>query len=257
MILGSKIAPYIDGVWGCEFVERVPPPGYLMREAESDDGAAEPGSMFDGTVELRDVGYVIDNTTKTRDLRDQQGQQRRARDRRQRQRAPRRPAGAVPEHDLRRRPAERPGTCVTQASAEEPAGSQPRQRRFGLPRPSLGAVMLALVVFVYAIREILPPFVIAAAIAYIVFPAVAALERRLRWPRVLIVLVFYLILVGVLVAPIYLFAPRLIEQAGQLREAAPRILDQALTQMTGSDRVEIGGQLFTGQEIAARLSEEV
>ena len=66
MILGSKIAPYLDGVWACEFVERVPPPGYLMREAEPADGAAEPGGMFEGTVELRDVGYVIDNTTKTR-----------------------------------------------------------------------------------------------------------------------------------------------------------------------------------------------
>ena len=29
MILGSKIAPYIDGIWGCEFVESPPPPGYL------------------------------------------------------------------------------------------------------------------------------------------------------------------------------------------------------------------------------------
>ncbi|MGD8273822.1 MAG: hypothetical protein PVJ88_15330, partial [Desulfobacterales bacterium] len=29
MILGSKIAPFVDGVWGCEFVENAPPPGYL------------------------------------------------------------------------------------------------------------------------------------------------------------------------------------------------------------------------------------
>jgi hypothetical protein len=29
MILGSKIAPFVDGVWGCEFVEKAPPPGYL------------------------------------------------------------------------------------------------------------------------------------------------------------------------------------------------------------------------------------
>jgi hypothetical protein len=65
MILGSKIAPYLDGVWACEFVERVPGPGYLMR-ADAGDGASEPGSMFEGTVELRDVGYVIDNTSKTR-----------------------------------------------------------------------------------------------------------------------------------------------------------------------------------------------
>ena len=58
---------------------------------------------------------------------------------------------------------------------------------------------------------------IAAAIAYIVFPAVAALERRLRWPRVLIVLCFYVILVGALVGPLYVFAPRLIGQATRLR----------------------------------------
>ena len=29
MILGSKIAPFIDGIWGCEFMENPPPPGYL------------------------------------------------------------------------------------------------------------------------------------------------------------------------------------------------------------------------------------
>jgi predicted PurR-regulated permease PerM len=146
---------------------------------------------------------------------------------------------------------------MTEAAAEDAAGSVPRQWRFGLPRPSVGAVLLALIGFLYVIRDILPPFVIAAAIAYIVFPGVAALERRLRWPRVLIVLVFYLVLVGVLVGPIYLFAPRLIEQAGQLRGAAPRIVDEVLAQMTGSDRVEIGGQVFTGRELADRLSEEI
>ena len=29
MIMGSKIAPYVDGVWGCEFVENPPQAGYL------------------------------------------------------------------------------------------------------------------------------------------------------------------------------------------------------------------------------------
>jgi hypothetical protein len=64
MILGSKIAPYLDGVWGCEFVERTPPPGYLMREPEA---PSEDGGLFgETTTVLREVGYVIDNTTKTR-----------------------------------------------------------------------------------------------------------------------------------------------------------------------------------------------
>jgi len=57
MILGSKIAPYIDGVWGCEFVEQPPPPGYL---AGSDTpNPAQPKI-------ITQLAYALDNTTKTR-----------------------------------------------------------------------------------------------------------------------------------------------------------------------------------------------
>lgn len=44
MIKGSAIAPYLDGIWGCEFVE-----------TEGANG-----------VEVSQLGYVLDNTTKTR-----------------------------------------------------------------------------------------------------------------------------------------------------------------------------------------------
>lgn len=56
MILGSAIAEHLDGVWACDFVENVAPPGFLhgvQQELEE-----EP--------ELEDIVYVIDNTTKTR-----------------------------------------------------------------------------------------------------------------------------------------------------------------------------------------------
>ena len=57
MILGSKIAPYIDGVWGCEFVEDPPPPGYLNA----------PGRRKkDRSKILSQIAYALDNTTKTR-----------------------------------------------------------------------------------------------------------------------------------------------------------------------------------------------
>src|SRR5690554_5859252 len=57
MILGSKIAPYVDGIWGCEFVELQMPPGYLEKRAA-------PDSQEEVTV--KDIAYVIDNTTKTK-----------------------------------------------------------------------------------------------------------------------------------------------------------------------------------------------
>jgi len=57
MVLGSKIAPYVDGVWGCEFVENAPPPGYL--DADKKTVSEEPKI-------LSQIAYALDNTTKTR-----------------------------------------------------------------------------------------------------------------------------------------------------------------------------------------------
>ncbi len=57
MILGSKIAPYVDGVWGCEFVENAPAPGYL----DNDPKPLESESKF-----ISQIAYALDNTTKTR-----------------------------------------------------------------------------------------------------------------------------------------------------------------------------------------------
>ena len=57
MILGSEIAPYIDGVWGCEFVEEPAPPGYM--------GKARPEKTENQKI-ISQLAYALDNTTKTR-----------------------------------------------------------------------------------------------------------------------------------------------------------------------------------------------
>lgn len=57
MILGSRIAEHVDGIWACEFVERLLPPGYLQGGVPEEDA---------GDITLKDISYVIDNTTKTR-----------------------------------------------------------------------------------------------------------------------------------------------------------------------------------------------
>lgn len=54
MILGSPVAAHIDGVWGCEFIEAPAAPGYLEDAATT------------AKAEISQIGYVIDNTTKTR-----------------------------------------------------------------------------------------------------------------------------------------------------------------------------------------------
>jgi hypothetical protein len=58
MIMGSRIAPYVDSVWGCEFVEVVPQPGYRRHVYSLRD--VQPDRV------ISQLGYVIDNTSKAR-----------------------------------------------------------------------------------------------------------------------------------------------------------------------------------------------
>jgi len=57
MIRGSKISKYVDGIWGCEFIEE---PIISSLEIKI---ANEPKST---EKEIQQVGYIIDNTSKTR-----------------------------------------------------------------------------------------------------------------------------------------------------------------------------------------------
>ncbi len=59
MILGSSIAPHLDEVWACDFVEGVPGPGFLADERQT-------SFISKAGPEISDVAYAIDNTTKTR-----------------------------------------------------------------------------------------------------------------------------------------------------------------------------------------------
>lgn len=56
MIRGSAVAPHVDGVWACEFIENPLQPGFLGQKELS----------LDAPAEIAQIGMVIDNTTKTR-----------------------------------------------------------------------------------------------------------------------------------------------------------------------------------------------
>ncbi|MDR1254656.1 MAG: haloacid dehalogenase-like hydrolase [Puniceicoccales bacterium] len=59
MIRGSKIAPHVDGIFGCEFIEEPMLPGFLRQEILSIDSTHR---------EISQIARVIDNTMKTRFL---------------------------------------------------------------------------------------------------------------------------------------------------------------------------------------------
>jgi hypothetical protein len=58
MVRGSAIAPFVENIWGCEFIENPLQPGFLR----------QPDFGLEEEALIAQIGLVIDNTTKTRAL---------------------------------------------------------------------------------------------------------------------------------------------------------------------------------------------
>lgn len=56
MIRGSAVAPHVDGIYGCEFIENPLPPGFLD----------QPEFPIEDEREIGQIGLIVDNTIKTR-----------------------------------------------------------------------------------------------------------------------------------------------------------------------------------------------
>jgi len=70
-IRGSDIAPFVDGIYGCEFIESPAQPGYLESFESGDVPSAAAGISNAATPtasEISQIASALDNTSKTRYL---------------------------------------------------------------------------------------------------------------------------------------------------------------------------------------------
>lgn len=61
MIRGSKVMPFVDGIWGCEFIEDVVKSNLDVKEYVKKDRNAPKEERV-----ITQIGYAVDNTSKTR-----------------------------------------------------------------------------------------------------------------------------------------------------------------------------------------------
>ena len=123
------------------------------------------------------------------------------------------------------------------------------------------AIMFAVGVFLYLLAPILPPFLIAMAIAYVSNPAVTYFEEVRGIPRTITILVGALVLAGTLVSAGLLVWPTLKDQVSRYRVLLPvyvQTLQESVQEALGtaetdlSNAEEKGGSSETSRDTDSR-----
>jgi predicted PurR-regulated permease PerM len=113
--------------------------------------------------------------------------------------------------------------------------------------------VIAAALFVFTVRGVLAPFVIAGMLAYILVPGVESVCARFRLRRGMVVPVLFLCLLAALGLGIAAIEPALVRESKDLVQNAPGILTSLFVQVLGSERVEVLGTTLEAGPMADRL----
>jgi predicted PurR-regulated permease PerM len=117
--------------------------------------------------------------------------------------------------------------------------------------------LAAIVVFVYLIRFILLPFVIAGVIAYICTPLLDWLAQRTRLPRALFAVLLFLILIGTTALTVAVAGRRLVAEVGGVVSDLHGTLEHALRGATGDQSIRLFGQSLDAQAIVGAVTDRI
>ena len=119
----------------------------------------------------------------------------------------------------------------------------------------IGAVVLA--IFLYFIKLILLPFVLAGIVAYICTPILDWAAKRTGWPRLLFAVALFLVLCGVSVFVGVIAAERLADEARATAADLQVLLENFTRQAMGEQSITVFGYSMNAREIAQAVLERV
>lgn len=110
---------------------------------------------------------------------------------------------------------------------------------------AIGAILL----LTYWLRIVLLPFVLAAAISFVITPLVHRLSRNLRLPHWASALIIYVLLLALL-AGVAFWAERILApEASELARNAPTFVRASFHKLFGGDEVHIFGNRITADDV--------
>lgn len=118
------------------------------------------------------------------------------------------------------------------------------------------AALVALALL-YVVRGILPPFVLAIGLAYILAPGVDALATRLRTRRIFIVLGLYLIILASLTSLVMFLERPLSRQSESLARNRTELIQSSLEQVIGPQGIRVLGVELQPQPLAEAASARI
>lgn len=94
-------------------------------------------------------------------------------------------------------------------------------------RVVVGALVAALLLFLWRAGDIVAPFLWAAILAYVLLPVVGAIERRTNAPRTLAAVIVFLAVLATIFGGVRFVVPRLVDNAQDLHTNWPSLVGNA------------------------------
>ena len=117
--------------------------------------------------------------------------------------------------------------------------------------------LVALVALLWVAREVLPPFIVAGILAYLLSPLVDELAERLRIRRPLAALLVFVAVIAGVAAVVWLAGARLNDELRTLSREGPSIIEAVVDRLTGGQTIDLLGQTITSRELGRRIELQV
>jgi predicted PurR-regulated permease PerM len=153
-------------------------------------------------------------------------------------------------------PAAERGAVRATAPGTVPVTAGPAPRDDGGLRRTLWLLIPAAVIL-WVGREVLAPFIVAAATAYAFTPLVDSLAERTGVRRPIVVFVGFFAAVGLLALGVALLARPLIAELQLLSSQGPGAAALLLRQLIGSDTIALGTTTISVDEIATHIQDAI